>query len=355
MEVSDHWPCVIEVKTTVLKGKVFRFENFWLEHESFLPLVASSWNNDFPQSDAAKMLTAKFKALRGALRSWQAQLSNLNATISNVKVVIAFMDSIEEGRDLSIQEWNFREILHHKLSSLLHQQQIYWRQRGTIKWVKLGDESSKLFHANATLKHIRNLISSLTGLAGDIVTDHSAKAELIWNDFKERLGSSCSEAMVFDLDNLFTQNVDLSSLVAPFSHSEIDNIVRLLPSDKSLGPDGFNNEFLRKCWNIVKNDFYLLCEAFYAEDVCLRSINGSFITLIPKVDTPIRINDYRRISLLNSSIKIVTKLLANRLQPLITKLVHQNQYGFIKSKSIQDCLAWSLSTFISVMFLKRRL
>jgi retron-type reverse transcriptase len=53
------------------------------------------------------------------------------------------------------------------------------------------------------------------------------------------------------------------------------------------------------------------------------------------------INDYRPISLLNSSIKLITKLLANRLQPLITKLVHANQYGFIKKRSIQDCLAWS--------------
>jgi len=40
-----------------------------------------------------------------------------------------------------------------------------------------------------------------------------------------------------------------------------------------------------------------------------------------------------------TSVKLVTKLLANRLQPLIAKLIHVNQYGFIKSRSIQDCLA----------------
>lgn len=75
--------------------------------------------------------------------------------------------------------------------------------------------------------------------------------------------------------------------------------------------------------------------------MCLRSINGSYITLIPKVDGPTRINEYKPISLLNSSVKIITKLLANRLQPLITKLVYANQYGLIKTRSIQDCLAWS--------------
>jgi len=52
--------------------------------------------------------------------------------------------------------------------------------------------------------------------------------------------------------------------------------------------------------------------------------------------------DYRPISLLNTSIKLLTKILANRLQQPIKKLIHKNQYGFIKSRTIQDCLAWAL-------------
>jgi hypothetical protein len=63
--------------------------------------------------------------------------------------------------------------------------------------------------------------------------------------------------------------------------------------------------------------------------------------LIPKVDNPMVFSDFRSISLLNSSIKLLTNLLANRLQSEILKIVHQNQYGFIKNRSIKDCLAWS--------------
>jgi len=96
-----------------------------MAHDSFLPVVASCWNGSFLQQDAAKLLTAKFKSLRCALRYWQAKLSNLKITIENVKLVISFLDSIEEWRDLSLQEWNFRDILNLKLSSLLHQQMIY--------------------------------------------------------------------------------------------------------------------------------------------------------------------------------------------------------------------------------------
>lgn len=47
------------------------------------------------------------------------------------------------------------------------------------------------------------------------------------------------------------------------------------------------------------------------------------------------------ISLLNSALKLLTKLLANRLQVVILSLVHTNQYGFIKGRTIQDCLAWA--------------
>jgi retron-type reverse transcriptase len=44
---------------------------------------------------------------------------------------------------------------------------------------------------------------------------------------------------------------------------------------------------------------------------------------------------------LNTSIKILTKLLVNRLQRVIKGIIHKNQYGFIKSRTIQDCLAWA--------------
>ena len=63
--------------------------------------------------------------------------------------------------------------------------------------------------------------------------------------------------------------------------------------------------------------------------------------MVPEIDNPEAVNDFRHISLLNISVKIITKLLANRLQKHIVSLIHRNQYGFIKSRTIQDCLAWA--------------
>lgn len=73
----------------------------------------------------------------------------------------------------------------------------------------------------------------------------------------------------------------------------------------------------------------------------ISSINTCHIVLIPKRDNPASVDDYRPISLLNYSLKSITKILSVRLQAVMPKLVYENQYGFLKGRTIQDCLAWA--------------
>ena len=53
----------------------------------------------------------------------------------------------------------------------------------------------------------------------------------------------------------------------------------------------------------------------------LRSINHTFITLIPKVQNLERVSDFRPISLCNVIYKIISKAIANRLKPLINSII----------------------------------
>jgi hypothetical protein len=89
------------------------------------------------------------------------------------------------------------------------------------------------------------------------------------------------------------------------------------------------------------NYIYKLCLDFFDGAVDLQAVNNSFITLVPKVNNPTTVNDFRPISLINCVVKIITKLLGDRMQKVIISLVHQNQYGFIRTRTIQDCLAWA--------------
>ena len=147
--------------------------------------------------------------------------------------------------------------------------------------------------------------------------------------------------MAFNLSYFLEINSELTWLEDPFTKEEIDSVVRNLPNDKALGPDGFNGLFIKKCWSTIKEDFIRLFKDFCSQNIDLRRINSSFIALIPKKDNPETVDDFRPISLLNYTLKCITKLLSTRLQSVILQLVHQNQYGFIKGRTIQDCLAWA--------------
>jgi hypothetical protein len=67
------------------------------------------------------------------------------------------------------------------------------------------------------------------------------------------------------------------------------------------------------------------------------------------------INDYMPISLLNSPMKLLIKILVTRLQKVVkTVVVHQNQYGFIKDMTIQDCLVWAFQFFAHLSSIQKR-
>jgi hypothetical protein len=88
--------------------------------------------------------------------------------------------------------------------------------------------------------------------------------------------------MVFNLSSLIQPIDNLPELEVPFSHQEIDLVIKNLPTNKSPGPDGFNTDFVRKCWSVIAPEFNELCDKFYEGSICMQSINGSYVTLIPK-------------------------------------------------------------------------
>jgi hypothetical protein len=341
---SDHVPCVIAIGTKIPRAKIFRFENYSLEHSDFKQVVQNIWNIPVGYSDSAKRINAKFKSLRRGLKFWAKNLPCLKHQIQKTNEVIELLDITEELRSLTIDEWNLRDALKVHIITLLQNQRTYWKQRGKIKWVKLGNENTRFFHTKATINYRHNFISMLKSDDQAEICDHEGKAHILWESFKRRMGQFGIPSMHFNLQDFFGMGMSQEmreSLEVPFTREGIVNVVKDMPNEKSPGPDGFNNEFIKSCWSIVGEDIIQLIQQFFDEFFSLESINSSLITLIPKSESPTSPNDFRPISLLNSVLKIITKILANRLQKIILKLVHKNQYGFLKKRSIKDCLGWA--------------
>jgi hypothetical protein len=146
---SDHTPCVVSISTSIPKAKIFRFENIWLEQPGFMDVVRKAWELPTHKNNVSSVLAAKFKNLRYALKKWGKNLSHLKLLIEQCNKVILFFDNLEDSRDLSREEFNFRNIVKVHLKKLLGIQSDYWKNRCTIRWIKLGGENTKFFHAKS--------------------------------------------------------------------------------------------------------------------------------------------------------------------------------------------------------------
>jgi hypothetical protein len=241
-------------------------------------------------------------------------ISKLKVLIQKCNRVILILDTLEENRNLFTAEFNFRSIVKQRLEDLLLIECNYWRKRCTVRWIKMSEDNTKFFHAMATQRMRRNAISMLRAGDGRIITDHDGMAGLLWFEYKERMGKSEGIQMKFDLARLVKRVPNLQELTIPFLKEEIELVIKQMPPDRALGPDGFNGMFLKKCWPIIQDEFIKLALEFQKGNLDLQNINGSYITLVPKVASPECVSDYRPISLTNFCLKFLTKLVANRLQ-----------------------------------------
>lgn len=84
----------------------------------------------------------------------------------------------------------------------------------------------------------------------------------------------------------------------PFSEEEVVAALQSLKGDKAPGPDGFSLAFFHQCWEVVKNDVMEVFHSFFETGYFAKSLNASFIALIPKKKGVLDLKDYRPISLL---------------------------------------------------------
>lgn len=109
--------------------------------------------------------------------------------------------------------------------------------------------------------------------------------------------------------------------------------------DKAPGPDGFSIRLFITFWDFTRIEVMNLLHELWLGRTRLNKVNYLLITPVPKNNTSKSVGDFRPIALLNSSLKIISKILANRLAPKLWSLINNYQTGFVSSRNILDGVA----------------
>jgi hypothetical protein len=125
-------------------------------------------------------------------------------------------------------------------------------------------------------------------------------------------------------------------LVEEFTEEGVRSAVWECESTKSPGPDGVNFGFIKEFWEDIKDDFILVMTEFHTNDRIVKGVNCTFIVLIPKKKNPVKLSDFRPISLIRCIYKVISKVLANRLKKVIGSVVSETQSAFISGRQILD-------------------
>ena len=132
----------------------------------------------------------------------------------------------------------------------------------------------------------------------------------------------------------------------PVTIKEIESTVFQLGPSKAPGPNGFPAFFYQEFWQIVKQDVCNSVQAFFHSGSLLKSLNQTYLTLIPKVTFLEFVSQFRPISLCNVIYKIISKLMVNRLKPFMDTLITPFQNAFISGRSIIE-ISSLLTKFLS--------
>ncbi|GAU29295.1 hypothetical protein TSUD_226660 [Trifolium subterraneum] len=219
-----------------------------------------------------------------------------------------------ELRNKSV-EYKWNTDARDNLSKVLKQEEDYWKQRAKSHWLKDGDSNTKYFHATASsARKKRNNIQKLMNHDGDMIQDQNGMC-IIAKEYFDQLfkqGVHDDEVVTRLLHRRVTSE-DNHSLTKDFVLEEFKEALFSMHSDKAPGPDGLNPAFYKRFW-----------------DLC--------------VDNPTSMKDLRPISLCNVLYKVLSKVLANRLKPLLNRYIFVEQSAFFADRSILDNVMVAMET-----------
>eukprot|EP00253_Pinus_taeda_P013029 PITA_13029 len=343
---SDHWPIKLEVDIKVRKGKrPFRFESFWLRDPSFIKKLEEWWCQSTIQSRGKmRLFQLKLKELKEKIKSWNKQ--EFGNILEDKQKLEKEMESIQqkmilEGRtEESISKEG--SILG-QLEERRKQEEILWRQKSRIKWLREGERNTKFFH-QAMIKHRQsNRILSIKDRNGNRVMEQAEIEQVLIEHHKEILKepqtdrTQAIQEICSAIPCLVSEDQN-KALMRAATLEEIEETVKAMKKGTAPGPDGFTVDFYQAGWHFLGKEILEMVEESKMNQKVWPALNSTFYALIPKTENREDPNGFRPIALCNVIYKIITAMMARRLKPMLEKLISAEQTGFVEGRQILDGL-----------------
>ncbi|KAL8115005.1 hypothetical protein AgCh_021723 [Apium graveolens] len=342
VSTSDHMPLCLQLNRKVYmpKGRRFRFENMWVQEKECRNIVHECWHNGGEHD-----LLSKLARCCQRLEEWGGGL------IKNLKSKLAFyrkeMQRLKSRRDrggvslYNEARWNYLR--------LLEKQEVFWSQRAKQYWLRNGDNNTRFFHKFATTRQKHNRIQRIKDANGDWQDTEEGIQNTITRYF-ENIFLESDEGEQMSDSIRFNQITDeqRDELMQELTEEEVKEAVFAMQPEKSPGIDGLNPCFFQTYWNVVCKDVFEFCRQFFEHGSLPDEVNRTLVCLIPKVKCPKQVADLRPISLCNVVMRILSKVLANRLKPCLGSIISNNQSAFIEGRLLTDnaLLAFEINHYI---------
>ena len=354
---SDHHAiivdCIHEAGQQTRRKHHFKFEAMWIKREGCEEVVRKAW--EVPH-EGTKMfqLCQKIKTCRMDLINWSKQgIFSLPSKIKGLRAKLSTIDSnihdVWQDHSRLIERHSTRK----ELNFLISQEEVNWRQRLRISWMREGDRNTKFFHECASQRKRTNEIKQLRSQDGAWVLEKEELGGLV-NNYFQNLFTTSNPVGVNQVVNLVDRVVteDMNRwLMRDFEALEVRQaLFQMLPT-KAPGPDGMSAIFFQTYWNIVGHDFTSAILDFLNTGNMLGCVNFTHIVMIPKTKSLELITQFRPISMCNVIYKTISKVLANKLKSILPSIISESQSAFVPGRLISDNI---LVAFESLNYMKNK-
>jgi hypothetical protein len=350
---SDHCPLLVVLDRTesshVRGHRQFRYELMWEAHDSFHSFLEDKWKEKGTAMSLHEV-TSKLQNLSGELSSWSTDV------FGNVrKEIHLLMSRLAELRDDPHRLGPSHEEIKicDRIVELNHREEVMWRQRSRVQWLREGDNNTKIFHQKASMRKRRNKIEQLSKADGSVTEDVEemrGMANDFFNSLYEAEGTYNMDVVLNTVPCKVSREMN-DLLLAPYSESEVKFALFQMFPTKAPGPDGMPAHFYQKHWDLCGPEISTAVLDVLNKRVSPENINQTVLVLIPKVSHPTLLSQFRPISLCNVILKIVSKAQANRLKVILPDIISEEQSAFVPGRLITDNI---ISAFECLHFMKKK-